>query len=280
MWVQAPASGPAATDDDCEGDDDDLAADMTRLVNRLRALLHTLHPALERALAGGAITSQAACGPLAEYGGPHGLRRVGRDLATQWARANLRAVGRMDERLFDALGEQDAAPAWDGDDTDDIIRDLARRIRETGPRRARIERRMHEIASADEEYRLARTMPGMGGVRTTVALIVATHGMHRLPDAARLASYTGLAPSRRQSGTSIRHDAASRAGNGKLKRALYLAAGIAIIHDADSRAYHQRKRDEGKHHTQALISLARRRCDVLHSMIRHHTTYQPQHTRP
>ncbi len=148
---------------DCEGDDDDLAADMTRLVNRLRALLHTLHPALERALVGGAITSQAACGPLAEYGGPHGLRRVGRDLATQWARANLRAVGRMDERLFDALGEQDAAPAWDGDDTDDIIRDLARRIRETGPRRARIERRMHEIASADEEYRLARTMPGMGG---------------------------------------------------------------------------------------------------------------------
>lgn len=117
-------------------------------------------------------------------------------------------------------------------------------------------------------------------MRTTVALIVATHGMHRLPDAARLASYTGLAPSRRQSGTSIRHDAASRAGNGKLKRALYLAAGIAIIHDADSRAYHQRKRDEGKHHTQALISLARRRCDVLHSMIRHHTTYQPQHTRP
>lgn len=186
---------------------------------------------------------------------------------------------RVAERVFDALDRQPVAIAWDGEDSDRIVKDLARRILDIVRQRAGIEKRMHQIASENEEYRIARTMPGMG-VRTTVSLIVAIDTIANFPGAARLASYAGLAPARRQSGTSIRHDHAPRGGNRKLKRSLYLAAGIAAIHDPASRAHHQRKRNEGKHHAQALISLARRRCDTLHSMLRHHTTYQPQHNTP
>ena len=44
--------------------------------------------------------------------------------------------------------------------------------------------------------------------------------------------------------------------------------------DPDSRAYYDRKRAAGKKHNAALICLARRRCDVLYAMLRHHTPYQ------
>lgn len=61
----------------------------------------------------------------------------------------------------------------------------------------------------------------------------------------------------------------------RLLRACYLAAQIAAIHDPVSRGYYQRKRTEGKNHTQAVIALARRRLNVLWAMLRTRTPYQP-----
>ena len=59
------------------------------------------------------------------------------------------------------------------------------------------------------------------------------------------------------------------------KRALFLSA-FAALHDPTSRAYYDRKRAAGKKHNAALICLARRRCDVLHAMLRNGTYYQPR----
>ncbi|SER07367.1 hypothetical protein SAMN05444745_1331, partial [Arthrobacter sp. OV608] len=70
-------------------------------------------------------------------------------------------------------------------------------------------------------------------------------------------------------------DRASRKGNKVLKRTLYLSA-FAALKDPLSRAYYDRKRAEGKHHNQALIALARRRCDTLYAMLRDGTVYQAQ----
>ena len=45
--------------------------------------------------------------------------------------------------------------------------------------------------------------------------------------------------------------------------------------DPVSRAYYERKVSQGKRHNQALIALARRRCDVLFAMLRDRTYYHP-----
>ena len=45
---------------------------------------------------------------------------------------------------------------------------------------------------------------------------------------------------------------------------------------AVSRAYYDKKIAQGKHHTQALLCLARRRADVLFAMLRDGTFYEPQ----
>ena len=46
--------------------------------------------------------------------------------------------------------------------------------------------------------------------------------------------------------------------------------------DPASQAYHQRKRQQGKRHNQAVLALAHRRTPTLHAMIRNHTLYTPQ----
>nr|WP_228771878.1 transposase [Actinokineospora iranica] len=80
-----------------------------------------------------------------------------------------------------------------------------------------------------------------------------------------------MAPVTPSSGSSIKRERPARTGNRKLKQALFLAA-FATLSDPNSRAYHDRKRAEGKKHNAALICLARRRCDVLFAMLRNKTT--------
>ncbi|AQU64958.1 hypothetical protein BBN63_00420 [Streptomyces niveus] len=61
----------------------------------------------------------------------------------------------------------------------------------------------------------------------------------------------------------------------QLKRAFFLSA-FAALGDPASRAYYDKKIAQGKHHTQALLCLARRRADVLFAMLRDGTFYEPQ----
>jgi transposase len=86
-------------------------------------------------------------------------------------------------------------------------------------------------------------------------------------DADHLASYAGLAPVTKSSGSSIRGEHAPRCGNRQLKRAMFLSA-FAALGDRDSRAYYDKQRAAGKTHTQAILRLARRRINVLYAMLR------------
>lgn len=113
-------------------------------------------------------------------------------------------------------------------------------------------------------------MPGVG-IRTAARLLTEV-AAKAFASSAHLAAYAGLAPVTRRSGSSIRGEHPSRRGNKVLKRALFLSA-FAALRDPVARAYYARKICQGKRHNQALIALARRRCDVLYAMMRDGTLY-------
>ncbi len=115
------------------------------------------------------------------------------------------------------------------------------------------------------------SMPGVG-VGTAARLLTGVWGKD-FATAGHLASYAGLAPVTRRSGSSIRGEHSSRRGNKVLKRALFLSA-FAALHDPASRVYYDRKIAEGKKHNQALLALARRRCNVIYAMMRDGTLYE------
>ncbi|CAM5549108.1 hypothetical protein KAURM247S_06130 [Kitasatospora aureofaciens] len=115
-------------------------------------------------------------------------------------------------------------------------------------------------------------MPGVG-VRTAATLLLTLGDGTSFPTATHLASYAGLAPATKSSGSSIHGEHAPRTGNRLLKRAMFLSA-FAALHDPDSRAYYDRQRDRGKTHTQAPLRLARQRISVLFAMLRDGTLYE------
>ncbi len=94
------------------------------------------------------------------------------------------------------------------------------------------------------------------------------------PTATHLASYAGLAPATKQSGTSIHGEHAPRGGNRQLERAMFLPA-FAARHGPASRTYYDRYRDRGKTHTQALFRFVRHRISVLFAMLCDDTFYEP-----
>jgi transposase len=99
--------------------------------------------------------------------------------------------------------------------------------------------------------------------------------IRRFPSADALACAAGLAPVIRQSGRKAGRRR-TYGGDKALKRVFYQGAFCAACrNDPLSKAVHARKRREGKHHTQALIALARRRAAMLWTMIQRRQTFDP-----
>ncbi|TJV75681.1 MAG: IS110 family transposase, partial [Mesorhizobium sp.] len=65
-------------------------------------------------------------------------------------------------------------------------------------------------------------------------------------------------------------------GDKALKRVFFQSAFCAISTKHPlSKTFYDRERREGKHHTQAIIALARRRVTVLWTMLRTRQTFDP-----
>lgn len=157
-----------------------------------------------------------------------------------------------------------------------VLRQLATQLAQLRSARDEVFEQVEELVAAHPLHDLLTSMPAVG-VRTTARIITEVIGKD-FETAGHLASYAGLTPVTWRSGTSIRGDHPSRKGNKVLKRALFLSAFAALKKYPDSRAYYDRKIAEKKRHNQALIALARRRCDVLFAMLRDGTFYAPPST--
>jgi transposase len=253
------------------GFDDDLAGEVTAVSNRLRGLLTQIHPALERAL-GPRIAHAAVADLLTRYPTPARLASAGRGhVRARLKKHAPRLAERLTEEVFTALGEQTVVvPGTDAAGV--VIPILAQQLATLTMQRAEIAAQVEALVEAHPLHKVLTSLPGVG-VRTAARILTEVVGKD-FKDAAHLASYAGIAPVTRRSGTSIRGEHAPRGGNKRLKRALFLSAFASLNHPP-SRAYYDRKRAQGKRHNQAVIALARRRCDVLFAMLRDGTLYQP-----
>jgi transposase len=251
----------------------DLVADRTRAINRLRAQLLEYFPALERAF--DYSTSKAALILLSGYQTPDGLRRTGTTRLGAWLRK--RKVRNADAVAATALEAAHAQHTMvPGQDLGAAV--VARLAEEVmaldtaiGDTDAMIEERFRRHRHAE----IILSLPGFG-VTLGAEFLAATGGDMSLFDSAdRLAGVSGLAPVPRDSGRISGNLKRPRRYDRRLLRACYLSAQIAIRTDSASRTYYDRKRAEGKTHTQAVLALARRRLNVLWAMLRDHRTYQP-----
>ncbi|ASE94566.1 IS110-like element ISBma3 family transposase [Burkholderia cepacia] len=254
------------------GFDDDLAAQVTQTSNRIRGLLTQIHPALERVL-GPRLDHPAVLDLLERYPSPAALASTSeKTLANRLTKLAPRMGKSLAAEIVQALSEQ--AVTVPGTQAATIVMPrLAQQLAALRKQRDEVAAEVEQLVLAHPLWPVLTSMPGVG-VRTAARLL--TEVAHKaFASAAHLAAYAGLAPVTRRSGSSIRGEHPSRRGNKVLKRALFLSA-FAALRDPVSRAYYSRKIQQGKRHNQALIALARRRCDVLFAMLRDGTIYQPK----
>ncbi|ATE53380.1 IS110 family transposase [Actinosynnema pretiosum] len=259
------------------GFDDDLAGEATRIANRIRGLLTGVHPALERAI-GPRISHPAVLEILSRCGGPTGIAKAGRRKLTAIATAHAPRLGDgLVTAILAALDEQTVVvPGTTAADT--VLPRLADSLKTVLLQRKQVAAEVEGILDAHPLAGVLTSMPGIG-IRTAARILLEIGDATGFKTSGHLAAYAGIAPVTRSSGSSIKGEHPTRTGNRKLKRAFFLAA-FAALSDPTSRAYYQRKRDQGKKHNAALICLARRRCDVLFAMLRTKTHYRHPETAP
>ena len=113
-----------------------------------------------------------------------------------------------------------------------------------------IEERMLKLINSDESisrnYRLLCSISGIGMVNA-ISIIIHTGNFRDITTARKYASYIGVAPMKRESGTSVRkRTGVSKRNAVQLKADLTQAAMSAIQYDRQMRTYRERKEAEGK----------------------------------
>jgi transposase len=249
----------------------DLNADRTRRINRLRGQLTGIFPALERALDLGNV------GPLVlltGYQTPAALRRTGAKRLETWLRnRKVRGPEALAEAALEAAERQHTAVPGEKI-TAQVIHTLAKEVMGLNEQIAEIDKL---IAARFREHELAEvisSMPGIGPLLGAEFLAATAGDMSRYGTADRLASLAGVAPVPRDSGNVNGNLHRPRRYHRGLQRVFYTSALISIRNCNASRRFYERKRAEGKRHTQAVLALARRRVNVLWALIRDGRCYQ------
>src|SRR5574340_606583 len=159
-----------------------------------------------------------------------------------------------------------------------VRRDLQRSIQTQQRALERLTRAAQEFVTADPElarrYQFLLSIPGFAAtsaLHTLAELALLPAGL----DVRQWVAYAGLDPRQHSSGSSVeKKPRISKAGNRRLRRAFYMPALVAIVHEPHLRAFYQHLLARGKTKMQALVAVMRKLLHAIFGMFKH---YQPFH---
>jgi len=248
----------------------DLVADRVRMINRLRDLLTSVFPALEREF--DFASCKGALVLLSGYATPEAIRRMGEARLSRWLRQRrVRGYADVAARAVAAAQTQHTVLAGQ-DVAASIVAELANSILAQHERLKLLEQQIQDTFAQHPQAEVIESIPGFGPV-LGASLLVAAGDLSAFPTAGHLAAAAGLVP--------VPNDSGRRAGNlhkprrysRPLRHALYLSAQSSMMRAGPNRDYYLKKRDQGRTHSQAVIALARRRIDVLWALLRDNRTW-------
>jgi transposase len=212
---------------------------------------------------------------LTGYQTPAALRRIGRKRLETWLRNRkvLRA-DQLAETAFQAAQRQHTSLPGERL-TARMVHTLAAEVMGLNQQVAEIDKLIEARFREHHHFEVITSMPGLG-IILGAEFLAATGGdmsVFGTPD--RLAGFGGVAPAPRDSGKISGNLRRPQRYNRKLQRVFYTSALFSIRRCDESRRFYDRKRAEGKRHTQAVLALARRRVNVLWALLRDGRCYEP-----
>jgi transposase len=248
----------------------DLVADRVRMINRLRDLMTSVFPSMERAF--DYASCKGALVLLTGYASPQRIRRTGQTRLAAWLRQRkVRDAAGVAARAITAAHAQMTVLAGQ-DLAVSIIAELATGILALDERLKSLDNQIAATFDQHPQAAIIQSMPGFGPF-LGAALLVGAGDLRAFPTAGHLAAAAGLVPvpndSGRRSGNLHRPKRYSR----PLRHVFYLSAQTSMMRAGPNRDYYLKKREHGRTHSQAVIALARRRVDVLWALLRENRTW-------
>jgi transposase len=243
----------------------DLIADRVRMINRLRDLMTSVFPSLEREFDYSAC--KGALVLLTGYASPDRIRRCGQTRLVGWLRTRkvrdsagvaARAVAAAKAQLIVLPGQ---------DLTASIITELATNILTLDERLKKLDDQIEELFARHPQAAILQSMPGFGPF-LGACLLVNAGDLRAFPSAGHLAAAAGLVPVPNDSGRRIGNLHRPQRYSRPLRHVFYLSAQTSMMRTGPNRDYYLKKRAHGRTHSQAVIALARRRVDVLWALLR------------
>jgi len=244
---------------------DHMVTCATRDKNRLRSILLESCPPFE-ALAD--LSDPHWVNMLEKLGGPWGIADAGK--AAMGAATRGADRGRMDD-AWKAVAGSTRPPECMVEAENPQVMMLAKRIREASAEAEALDARIAGLLAGDATYECLLTVPGIGP-RTASELVIGID-IGDFPDHNHLASYCGIAPRNRRSGTSISSVSASRQGNKRLKNLLIFSCNSLARSKSRFGDYYRRCRERGMCHGEALKAVARKRVKVIYAIMRDKVPY-------
>lgn len=144
----------------------------------------------------------------------------------------------------------------------------------------RLQAQADELIAAAERLRadhaLLKTIPGIGPVAAQ-AILAELPDPTRFDSAQQAAAYAGLAPREFRSGTSVhKRTRLSKAGNARLRKALYLPAMTAVRFNPLVAAFYDRLVEAGKSKMAALGACMRKLLMIAYGVLKSRTPFDPK----
>jgi transposase len=166
------------------------------------------------------------------------------------------------------------------DTADDIVKpSIAEVIKLLEERIAELRRLIREYIDNDPDLRARRdlleTIPGIGPA--TSAMVLAEFGdVARFQNAKCMASFCGLTPRHRQSGTSVRGKSMlSKTGSARIRKALFMPALSAIKYNPVIRAFRTRLLANGKPRMIIVGAIMRKLVHIIYGILKSGRPFDP-----
>lgn len=180
----------------------DLVADRVRMINRLRDVLTSVFPALEREFDYAHCKGELVL--LTRYASPDRIRRIGETRLTAWLKARqVRDFAKLAARAVTAAQAQKTTLPGD-DIAAGIVAELATNVLALDRRLKELDQQIANTFDQHPQAAIIQSMPGFGPI-LGATLLVAAGDLRAFPSAGHLAAAAGLVP--------VPNDSGRRSGN-------------------------------------------------------------------
>jgi transposase len=122
---------------------------------------------------------------------------------------------------------------------------------------------------------LLETIPGIG--RKTSQILLGELEFRQFPSARAVAAQAGTTPRNDQSGTSLNRTRLSKLGNGRIRKALYFPALVAVKHNAIISEFARRLSRRGKTPKQVICAAMRKLLHLAYGVIKTNRPFDSDH---